>query len=124
MNSTGEARPPVRKIKMVRDNIPENLDFETRMLHPTFNRASDAELREHFLDKIVEEALELRKVYNEKTGAFDSAKLVEEFGDLILVINYARDCFGVDDDDLVALAEKKSDKLGQFELGLLMEYDA
>lgn len=113
-----------RASKLVRDEIPNLLTPEMQAKNPTFHQGSDRELRKYFLDKIIEEATELRNAYDAENDSFDHRKVSEEYADMILAQSYARDFFGIHDISIREAATDKSLRNGVFDKGTIMEYDS
>lgn len=112
-----------RVSKLVRDNIPALLTPEMKAKNPTFRQATDREMRKYLLDKIVEEATELRDAYDAENDSFDPNKVAEEYTDMMLAQSYAREFFGVTQTSVREAAIHKGFKNGDFDKGIIMEYD-
>lgn len=109
--------------KLVRDEIPNLLTPEMAAKNPTFHNGNDRELRKYFLDKVVEEAMELRKAYDAENDSFDPNKISEEYGDMMLAQSYVREFFGISNTSIREASTYKSLRNGAFGKGIIMEYD-
>lgn len=94
--------------KLVRDKIPEISAANDNQ--PEYFKAEGEELRDKVLDKICEEALELR----EEDDSRELADLMEVIDKFIEISEFSRK-------DLEELREKKNDERGSFDQNLVLE---
>ncbi len=94
--------------KLVRDRVPEllnNKDIKYRA-----HIADDEEFRQHLHLKLIEESLELNAERN-----------VEEFADILEVVDAMKKYYGFSDDEIVRVKRNKKIEKGGFEKQLILE---
>jgi predicted house-cleaning noncanonical NTP pyrophosphatase (MazG superfamily) len=94
--------------KLVRDKIPQIIREDGEK--PEIERIEDEDVTEYLLDKIVEEAEELRE-----DGDLD------ELADLMEVIDRYIEVEDIDEEDLYRLREDKNEKRGGFKDNIILE---
>lgn len=94
--------------KLVRDRIPEIIREDGEK--PVVERLSDSEVQGYVLDKIVEEARELRE---------DAS--AEELVDLIEAVERFRELEDLDEEEIARLREGKASERGVFDENIVLK---
>lgn len=97
--------------KLVRDHIP--VSIQSKGESATSYQLDAKEILKYLKEKAVEEAYEF-------FWEDDEDKIIEELADLYEVIRSTCSIFGLNMDELIAIAEKKSEKKGGFEKGTFL----
>lgn len=96
--------------KLIRDKIPDIVSSKGETLN--IRTAVGDEFRNFLLDKILEEAAEVRSAQNEE-------ELAEELADLLTVIKGIGDHLNIED-KIFEAAKKKYEERGGFEKGIIL----
>jgi len=99
--------------KLVRDKIPEKItqrqEFETSL------KAPDSARKAFLISKVLEEALEVREAESDEEKTTELADLYEVFRALANIEGIALG-------DIIAAADKKKEKVGGFDVGLILQH--
>jgi predicted house-cleaning noncanonical NTP pyrophosphatase (MazG superfamily) len=93
--------------KLIRDRIPE--DMKARGYKPELRQVQGGELLAALLEKLVEEAQEVR----------DSCGCLQELGDVYTVLKYIAEATGYPISAVQLAAHEKTQRLGGFSDGLI-----
>lgn len=99
--------------KLIRDNIPEiierdNKTYKVRVL-------DDAEYLACLKDKLLEEG-------NEVKNAGDRSEVIKEIADVLEVLDAIKGCYGITDEEVMTVKNKKVSSNGAFNKRLFLEY--
>ena len=101
--------------KLVRDKMPEIIkkdgfeEFKIRIL-------DDVEYKNELLNKIVEEAEEVRETQGNKK------ELIKEIGDVLETVDYLIKEFGLDKKEIENIRKEKKQSRGGFDKKIFLEY--
>jgi predicted house-cleaning noncanonical NTP pyrophosphatase (MazG superfamily) len=100
--------------KLIRDKIPEIIEesgsrYKSRILN-------DEEYKRELLKKIAEEAQEVLEADGDKK------ELTKEVGDLLEIINYLIDAYGLDRNEIEQVRQERKESRGGFDKKLFLEY--
>jgi predicted house-cleaning noncanonical NTP pyrophosphatase (MazG superfamily) len=100
--------------KLIRDKIPEIIGksgnkYNTRVLE-------NEEYKKELLKKIIEEAQEVSEAGNNKK------ELTKEIGDVLEIINYLIEVFGLDRNEIEKIRQERKESRGGFDKKLFLEY--
>lgn len=98
--------------KLVRDGIPEIIKKEGKKAN--YRKLSERELKDAIMDKLLEEANELRKAKNNK-------QRIEELADITAVLLHIRMLYDINLDEVYEVAGRKLFEKGGFHDGIFLE---
>lgn len=100
--------------KLVRDKIPEIIKADNE--EPNVRILEAEEFKKELLKKLVEEAREALE------AGSDKKELQKEIGDILEVINYLIKEFGLDENEIEKVRQKRKESRGGFDRKLFLEY--
>jgi predicted house-cleaning noncanonical NTP pyrophosphatase (MazG superfamily) len=98
--------------KLVRDKIPQMI--QSRGERCVFHKANNKEYIYSLLEKLIEEAEEVRSAENKDSIAAELADVLEVYDALLTV-------YGLSHDEIVAIKEQKKVERGGFEGGIILD---
>jgi len=100
--------------KLIRDRIPEIIEADNEK--PVVRVLDNVEFKKELLKKLIEEAQEA----SEAGG--DKKELQKEIGDILEIMEYVVQVFGLDKKQIYATKQKRKDSRGGFDKKLFLEY--
>ena len=99
--------------KLIRDNIPEIIEKDNKTCKVRV--LDDAEYLACLKDKLLEEG-------NEVKLASDRSEVIKEIADVLEVLDAIKGCYGITDEEVMVVKNKKVSSNGAFNKRLFLEY--